>query len=171
MELWKPVKDYEGYYAVSNLGRVRSLKRTTTKGRIIKPMFRSRYMYVDLSKEGYRRSYSLGRVVAIAHISNPHSKLYVNHKDGNPKNNKSSNLEWVTASENMQHAFDNGLKHPTRGELNWAHKLREGQVRDIRLLATMPDKIRPSHAKIAKTYGVSRQAISDIINRKKWKHI
>lgn len=167
-ETWKEIKDYKGLYEVSNFGRVRSLKRKTTKGKIVKQMFRSRYMFADLSKNGYRRAYSVGRLVALAFIPNPKKKPWVNHIDGNTKNNHIDNLEWCTPSENMQHAFDTGLKKPTRGEDNPKAKLTEKKVITIRTLFGQGDyKV----GELAKMVGVSHQAISDIIKRKKWKHI
>lgn len=167
-EQWREIEDYEGLYQVSTFGRVRSLKRKTTKGKIVKQMFRNRYLFADLSKNGYRKSYSVGRLVALSHIPNPLNKPWVNHIDGNTKNNHVDNLEWCTPSENMQHAFDTGLKKPTRGEDNPRAKLTTEKVKQIRAwYATGHWRVTA----LGRAFGVSHQAISDIIKRKKWKHI
>lgn len=55
------------------------------------------------------KGYLLHRIVALLFIPNPENKPDVNHKDGNKLNNKASNLEWVTKSENIQHALKLGL--------------------------------------------------------------
>ena len=52
--------------------------------------------------------------MAEAFISNPKNKPFINHIDCNKQNNKVSNLEWVTAKENTQHAVKTGLMSPTR---------------------------------------------------------
>lgn len=109
-----------GYYEVSNLGRVRSLKRIikdtwctrSFEGRVLKQTKhngKQPYFYVTLSKEHKTKKILVHRLVAEAFIDNPECKPQVNHKDGNVHNNKVSNLEWVTNAENTQHAYDTGL--------------------------------------------------------------
>lgn len=117
-EIWVDIKGYEGYYQVSNFGRVRSLDRIIIKndngnqynifrrGKILHQMTASsQYKQVRLCK----KLYSVHRLVAEAFLDNLDNKPQVNHKDGNKSNNKVDNLEWVTPRENMQHAVDNGL--------------------------------------------------------------
>ena len=60
-------------------------------------------------KSGSFRTVSVHRLIALAFIRNDEGKKQVNHIDGNKKNNSVDNLEWVTASENMKHAFRRGL--------------------------------------------------------------
>ena len=62
------------------------------------------YLYVDLYKNGKRKRFYIHRLVAETFISNPENKPYINHIDGNPKNNNVSNLEWCTPLENVEHA-------------------------------------------------------------------
>ena len=62
------------------------------------------YLYVDLYNNGKRKKFYIHRLVAECFIENPEKKPYVNHKDGNPKNNCVSNLEWCTPLENVMHA-------------------------------------------------------------------
>jgi hypothetical protein len=76
-------------------------------------------MAVDLRKDTAKKAYKVHRLVAAAFIPNPEMKKCVNHKDGCKSNNCETNLEWVTHSENMQHAANQGLfvswnkgKHP-----------------------------------------------------------
>lgn len=57
--------------------------------------------------------------MAEAFIPNPENKEQVNHIDGNKCNNDVNNLEWVTGSENMVHAFATGLAHGWEGPRPW----------------------------------------------------
>ena len=107
-EVWKPAADYEGYYEVSNLGRVKSLPRrgTTKQERILKPALkRNGYMDICLQKNGKRKYLHVHQVIAKTFIPNPDNKSQVNHIDGDKQNNCVSNLEWNTPSENISHKF------------------------------------------------------------------
>lgn len=99
-ENWRPIPDT--HYSVSDQGRVRN----DNTGTVLKP-FRigskdEQYYAVDLWP---RKNVRVHRLVAEAFIPNPESKCQVNHKDGDHFNNKLSNLEWVTGSENCIHAY------------------------------------------------------------------
>ena len=166
MSKWKDIKGYENLYKISNLGEVKSLPRKTTKGGIIKPNRTTSYQRICLVKNGFIKSYSIHRLVALAFIPNPQSKPYVNHKNGIRSDNRAINLEWVTPSENNLHAFRNNLSQSHKGSKHPLAKLTEKEVLNIRKLAN-----KYSQQYIAKIYGVSFQCISDIVCRKKWKHI
>lgn len=92
---------YGGYYVTQN-GKVYSIKYGNI--RELKPSESKGYLRVALSSHNRRRIYPVHRVVAKVFIKNPDNKPQVNHKDGNKQNNCIENLEWYTASENMQHA-------------------------------------------------------------------
>ncbi len=118
MEIFKDIKDYEGLYKVSNYGRIKSitrLKKNKSRLQNVKSIIKSTrynnndYEIVDLSKNGKIKTLYVHRLVAIAFIKNEYNKPEVNHIDGNKNNNNLSNLEWVTSSENIKHAFDNKL--------------------------------------------------------------
>ena len=66
------------------------------------------YMRVNLYIGDKYRFLSVHRVVAEAFIPNPDNLPQVNHKDKNRINNRVSNLEWVTASENINHSYKHG---------------------------------------------------------------
>ena len=109
MEIWKDIEGYEGLYQVSNLGRVKSLNYKCTKEeKILKLMSdKDGYLYVNLYKEGKRKTYKVHRLVAKAFIPNPENKLEVNHKDEDKTNNKVENLEWMTCKENINYGTRN----------------------------------------------------------------
>ena len=94
-ESWKQIESYPDYL-ISDNGRICSLKSG-----LLKPSVNSRgYMLVTLDGDVKR----LHRIVATEFIPNPENKSMVNHKDGNPLNNKVDNLEWISNSENQKHA-------------------------------------------------------------------
>lgn len=141
-EEWRPVKNYEGLYEVSNLGRVRSLDKTVRaqsgvrviKGRTMRlKVERSGYLRVMLvSKVGQKgKTHYAHRLVALSFLSKKEKKDEVNHIDGNKKNNILSNLEWCTRSENELHAYKTGLSRITERHRAALIKSRARSVRCI----------------------------------------
>lgn len=124
-EKWLPVKNYEGLYCVSSLGRIKSLSRIIKRkgGDFYKPEKILRctkssygYMVINLSdsnniKSNYKQVH---RLVAFAFIPNLENKPQVNHKNGIRYDNRVENLEWCTASENVLHGFRSNGRIPTK---------------------------------------------------------
>lgn len=132
-EIWRPVVGYENLYEVSNLGRVKSLKRKNVPNdRILKHLqIAGGYIGVTLcDKKAVKKCFRVHRLVAIAFIPNPESKPEVNHISGIKTDNRVDNLEWVTPKENMKHAFLLGLSDSGQNHSN--AKLSQTQVRNIR---------------------------------------
>ena len=96
-EIWVDIKEYEGLYQISNMGRVRNSKNKIKKSRVTK----SGYVIIDLNKDKHPQTFYVHRLVAEAFIPNPDNKLYVDHIDTNKENNNVNNLRWATAKENM----------------------------------------------------------------------
>lgn len=100
--MWKDIRGYEGYYQVSDEGKVR---RVLSGGRTREVKNRDGLYYtVSLSKNGEPRTYAVHRLVAEMFIPRPVWDVEVNHKDGNKHNNNVENLEWVSQKENLAHA-------------------------------------------------------------------
>lgn len=107
MEIWKTIEGFENYF-ISNLGNVKNNKFNKEK-KLSKSKSTLGYEVVLLYKHGKRTLFYVHRLVAIAFIPNPENKPQVNHIDGNKLNNNVYNLEWNTAKENINHAYDIGL--------------------------------------------------------------
>ena len=117
VEVWRPVRNFEGLYEVSNLARVRSVDRivrganavsdsyaTRRKGRILKPaMATNGYLFVVLCKDGKHTQTTVHRLVAEAFVPNPDNLPEINHKDENKTNNLPSNLEWCDRKYNVNY--------------------------------------------------------------------
>lgn len=112
-EIWKDIQSYDGYYQISNLGRVKSLRRLIwngfsnhlTKDKIRKLVVNNYgYTYVKISFNKKSIKFSVHRLVALHFIDNPKNKLEVNHIDSIRLNNNVKNLEWVSKSENQCHS-------------------------------------------------------------------
>ncbi len=190
-EEWRPVKGWEQFYEVSDLGQVRSKDRVFFRiwsqrrgphrepyqvrksGRMLKQALASNgYKTVGLSDlDGGRatRPVCVHRLVAEAFIPNPNNKRQVNHLDGVKTNNAVRNLEWVTAQENGNHSYyvlGNQFLTRRRGSECGSAKLHETDITKIKeLLPRFP------HGVIAKQFGVHRTLIQLISAGKIWKHV
>lgn len=101
MEIWRDIKDYEGLYQVSNLGRVRSLNyRQTGRSEVMKLFYACGYLRVALYKNRKYKFFLVHRLVAEAFIPNLLGEPQVNHIDEDKTNNHVENLEWCSASYN-----------------------------------------------------------------------
>jgi hypothetical protein len=108
-EVWKDIKDYEGLYQVSNLGRVKSLSRFVSNGRfkndtILKPIKQSTgYTNVNLYKKNKVKQVSIHQLIAIHFLNHipKGNKIVVDHIDNNRSNNKVCNLQILSNRENV----------------------------------------------------------------------
>lgn len=109
--MWKSIKGYEGYYEVSDEGKVRSLDRTIAypdghvqhlKGKNLHfTKVNSGYLQVALNKEGKKKRYYVHRLVGSTFLDNPNNFSDINHKDYNKENNCYENLEWMSHIDNI----------------------------------------------------------------------
>lgn len=104
MEQWKPVKNFEGLYEVSSVGRIRR-----TDGRILKTNTKKNgYEIVCLHRECTKKTMHVHRIVATAFYGEPQKGMVVNHINCCPNDNRVENLEWVTQSRNIKYAYELG---------------------------------------------------------------
>lgn len=180
-ERWLPVVGYEGIYEVSSHGRVRSLNRVagrSKKRKIAGQMIASErpnswgYPVVQLhDAEGRHNVYVTHRVVAAAFLGPRPEGHDVNHIDGNKRNARAENLEYVTRSENNLHAYRTGLKLPTegrRGEANSLSKLDDNRVRVARKIYASG---HVTQTDLAAVMGIGHAQLSEILRGQAWKHV
>lgn len=118
-EKWKPISGWEGWYEVSDHGRVRSVDReityptykTRVRGRVLRPDTTSNGTHrIYLQRNGHTERFSVPRIVAREFIGPaPTGKPWVLHWDDDRDNNHVSNLRWGDALENVHDAIRNGL--------------------------------------------------------------
>lgn len=125
----------------------------------LKSMFQN-----DDGKTTTQRVHSL---IALTFLGERPCGMQVNHKDGNKLNNAISNLEYVTISENIKHAYKNGLLEPRNGEKNGMAKLTNDAVRIIRRTALESKSRYYGRKQLAERFGVSVATIKDIVTRRR----
>lgn len=108
-EEWRQVPGYSQYMA-SNMGKLKSFRKyrggkmlACTIGSVGYPVTSA------INDSGDLKVVYVHKLIALAFIPNPDNKKYINHKNGIKHDNRAENLEWCTCSENLQHAWDNGL--------------------------------------------------------------
>jgi len=176
-ETWKDIPNYEGYYQISNHGRVKSLLRTVIKitGRkqtmpekILSLHNDGEYLSIMMYKNNIAKRYRIHKLVALCFIKPDINRLHINHIDGNKVNNYVGNLERCTPSENGKHAVKNGftIMPNIQGTNNGRCKLTPEQVLEIRSLNGLM-----TQKSIANKFNIKPAQVSTIINRKGWTHI
>lgn len=167
--MYRKVRGYEGRYLISDQGRLVSL--WGRKCKFLTPSInKAGYIETCLAaRNGKRKNEKWHRLVAVAFLPNLKNKKQVNHKNGIKTDNRVENLEWVTQSENIQHAIivlgkKFGLSQGIRPK--WlTYKLNEKQVENIKIRLKNGEKGKH----IAIEYQVSDQTIYDIKNGRCWK--
>lgn len=106
-EIWRPVAGHEDLYEVSNQGRVRSINyRRTGKIHLLKPRI-ANGGYLSIHRNDSSKRLFIHRLVAEAFIENPDNLPQVNHKNEDKTDNRVENLEWCTASYNINYGTRN----------------------------------------------------------------
>lgn len=136
-EIWKPIEGYDGFYEVSNLGRVRSLWFRNNHA-IVR---RDKIMSATDNGNGYkivglrtpsdvrRHNHYVHRLVAAAFVPNPNGYTVVDHIDHDRANNTATNLQWITQKENVRRSR-HLMKKPKNFKTNTGEKYISRQARD-----------------------------------------
>lgn len=173
-EEWRPIPGYE-HYEASNLGRIRSVERyvwALSRARImVQKHMKERVLKGCLHRNGYRtvqlprldgqegwRHMCVNRLVYAAFVRPPRDDEEIDHIDRVRDNNRIDNLQPLSVAANR------ALRTYRLGSLNHNCKLDVHKVREIRAAAGR-------HHEIASRYGVSRQSVGLIKNRKVWAHL
>jgi hypothetical protein len=158
-EKWKAVPGYTGAYEVSNLGRVKSLPRSSTSGGLVAVSIAHRgYPRVCLCMSNKMKHINIHRLVAQAFLPNPTNLPQVNHKNGVKTDNRVENLEWCDNKYNMKHARE-VLGFSTSGANSACAKLTEREVNFLRWMKLHYPSIESKI--IANFYGVTTKTITN----------
>ncbi len=125
-EIWRDVPNYEGMYKVSNLGRVKSLKRKgVTQDKVLTPALSGGYLSVSFTKNDVRKTMFNHRLVAYAFLNHKPSgmDLVVNHINLDKTDNRLENLEIVSSRENSNKKHLDSISKYTG--VTWHYKLKK----------------------------------------------
>lgn len=180
VEIWRDIKDYEGLYQVSNLGRVRSLDRyVENKGikKFIKSKLRKQhsndkgYLYVELSKNNKLKSFRVHRLVAMTFPDlvdwteeakgKPFDEIVVNHKNQIKTDNRVDNLEWCDMEYQVNYGDRNDIVSSKLTNRKDHSKPVEQYTLDMVFVAEYP-----SIAEAERQTGISKKAICHCLKGK-----
>lgn len=165
-EIWREVSNNPNY-RVSNSGRI---MRVDTQHEKVPRRDTNGYYTTDLYHNGRAQKVRVHRVVAQEFIPNPDNKSDINHKDGNKNNNSVDNLEWVTKSENMLHAYRTGLVKPHATYGMRGHKNPNGGRKGIGVRIVETDEEFSSIKECADSFNGSDRAICECLRGRQHTH-
>ncbi len=170
-EEWRPAVGFEGYYDVSNLGRVRTVERVVSNAtgtRVVKSRIRActdvrrGYKGVLLSKENKLTCARVHRLVARAFIPNPKNLETVDHINSDVTDNRAVNLRWASIQDNLRYMVEKGssaIQRPRRAK---------------RLTIEMVNLIRSSNlntVELGRVLGINNTSVGRVRNNKTWREV
>lgn len=168
MEIWKPIPNFSNY-EVSDLGNIRSLNyKRSGKVQVLLPA-KSKDGYMKtmiLSDEGNYRSRTIHSFVCATFIGPRQEGMQINHINSIKHDNRLTNLEYCTPSENALHSYKTNNKKRMVGSLNGMAKLTEKDVVEIRQHAQGKGRYY-GRKQLAEKYKVSECTIKEIVTRRK----
>lgn len=164
-EIWKDIEGFEGYYKVSNLGRVYSIRARKIMRTYIN---NNGYECIDFTVDKVKTKHTVHRLVARAFCEGYREGLVVNHKDADRLNNTAYNLEWVTTKENIHDMIQRG----TMNTENARNKLRKVLQKKVDMYT--PDgktylKTFPSIKEAAASSGAHPTKITEVIKGRRFR--
>lgn len=168
-EIWKPIKDFEGLYEISNLGRVKSLKDNHGKDRehILKPCKdRDGYLYVNLRKNSKKKNFKIHRLVAFAFVEGYFEGAEVDHIDTNRENNIWTNLRFVTHKENQNNPLTKERMSKREYTEEYKEKLSKNNSRKRKVYCIELNKIFESIMDAEKELNVNHRQVSAVCKGK-----
>jgi len=178
-ELWKWVPGYEGYYQVSNRGRVRSVTREVIdslghvrkyRGKVMRLWRHNNgYPVCELKKAGHGQLMRVHTLVLEAFVGQAPNGYEAHHKNGDRADNSVENLEWILSFQHKSMHKKNATEPEgmfQKGERHPKAKLTKSQVLEIYRIGQTE-----SHGVIADRYGVERSTISQILSGRTWAHL
>ena len=177
-EEWKDVIGFEGFFKVSNLGRVKGIDRIVYYGghfavrkehlRVL-GLSQKGYQQVNLTRNGWGKTKRVHRLVCECFIPNPNNYPMINHINGIKTDNRVENLEWCNNGMNQLHAYQTGLKKCLQiGEKSVKSKLKEKDILEIRRLHATGNY---SLVEIGRMFNIYFSTVHKIAKRQCWKHI
>lgn len=165
MEEWRQIMGLP--YSVSDRGRVRNDR----DGHILKGSPNQKgYFIVDLRVPDFRRAAAIHSLVAETFLGKrPDPKLQINHINGVKTDNRITNLEYVTASENVRHAFRMGLINRPKTKRIFTKKRAKLDWEKVGEIRSLMDGKKGTVARVAKAFNVSSATISEIKNNRIWR--
>lgn len=160
IERWAPVPGYEGYYEVSDLGRVRSISRVvegrwgpTQRGEKLLAAHPAggRYLKVSLCRDGSLAQKQVHTLVLEAFVGPAPERHQCDHIDFDIGNNALENLRWVPIYSNITRRRNSCLTEET------AKQLRSERFAGVSCVI------------LANKYGISERHVYQVVSRARWK--
>lgn len=182
VEQWRPIPGWEGFYEVSDMGRVRSLDRDIPnsrgagtrrmRGKLLKPKkYPNGYRFVQLSR-GYwasQKERQVSHLVLEAFVGPRPEGFQACHNNGDNQDDQLENLRWDTPKNNNADKKEHGTHR--KGREMWQSVLDENKVKAIRLEYRKWGRCSTNRYELARKYGVDIMTISHIVWGDNWKHV
>jgi len=182
-EIWKDVKNYEKYYRVSNIGKIKSLSRISNytrnrlgkdeyvsrriKGKILKlnTYSKTEYKYIILHKNKINQSFLIHRLVLETFVDKCPTGMEACHNNGIRTDNRIENLRWDTHENNLKDTIKHGRRPIMKGNNHYNAKLNEKDIKKINLLLMARTY---KQIELAEMFNVTPGEISHIKHKRTW---